>query len=66
MPLQEKVYWEGVAASEKARYEKERDVLCKAHRGPLARKLRAKKDPVSKWKNKEKSFLVMCRIRISS
>jgi hypothetical protein len=66
LPLQKKAYWEGIAANEKARFAKERDALCKAHRGPLARKLRAKKDPVSKRKNKVKAFVVIRRIRIIS
>jgi hypothetical protein len=48
LPQQEKAYWEGTAANEKARFVKERDALCKVHRGPLALKLRAKKDPVRK------------------
>jgi hypothetical protein len=50
LPLHKKAYWEGIAVNEKARFVKERDALCKAHKGPLARKLRAKKDPVSKRK----------------
>lgn len=48
LPLQKKAYWEGIAANDKARFVKERDALCK----PLARKLRAKKDPVSKREKK--------------
>lgn len=49
LPPHKKAHWEGIAANEKARFVKERDALCKA-KGPLARKLRAKKDPVSKQK----------------
>jgi hypothetical protein len=52
LPLHKKAYWEGIAANEKARFVKERDALCKAHKGPL-RKLRAKKDPVSKQKTQQ-------------
>lgn len=44
----EKAHWEGVAENEKVRYKIEREALCKNNNGPLARKLRAKKDPVSK------------------
>lgn len=40
----EKAHWEGVAENEKVRYKIEKE----AYNGPLARKLRAKKDPVSK------------------
>jgi hypothetical protein len=50
LPPHKKAYWEGIAANEKARFVKERDALCKTDKGPLARKLRAKKDPVSKRK----------------
>lgn len=52
LSLQKKAYWEGIAANDKARFVKERDALCKADRGPLARTLRAKKDPVSKREKK--------------
>lgn len=60
LPLQEKAYWEGIATNEKTRFAKERDALCKAHKGPLARKLRAKKDPVSKNKTQRKKTLYLC------
>lgn len=44
----EKAHWEGVAENEKVRFKIEREALCKNNNGPLAKKLRAKKDPVSK------------------
>lgn len=46
-----------MATNEKTRFAKERDALCKARKGPLARKLRAKKDPVSKNKTQRKKTL---------
>ncbi|KAL7429493.1 hypothetical protein ACHAXH_004085 [Discostella pseudostelligera] len=36
-----------MAETEKKRFANERDALCKAHKGPLARKIRAKKNPLA-------------------
>jgi len=43
---QEKAYWERIAKNEKTRFAKEKDALCRAHNGPVPRKLRAKKNPL--------------------
>ena len=43
---QEKAYWERIAKNEKTRFAKEKEALCKAHNGPVPRKLRAKKNPL--------------------
>lgn len=35
-----------MAKKEKSRFNKEKEALCRAHKGPVARKLRAKKNPL--------------------
>jgi len=44
---QGKAYWEGMATNEKTRFAKEKKALWGAHKGPVARKLRAKKNPLA-------------------
>ena len=48
---QEKAYWERIAKNEKTRFAKEKEALCKAHNGPVPRKLRAKKNPLVRHNN---------------
>lgn len=47
LPPKSRVHWEEMAKAEKKRFSNERDALCKTHKGPLARKIRAKKNPLA-------------------
>jgi hypothetical protein len=47
LPPKSRAHWEEMAKAEKKRFSKEKVALCKTHNGPLARKIRAKKNPVS-------------------
>lgn len=47
LPPKARAHWEEMAETEKKRFATERVALCKAHKGPVVRKLRAKKNPVS-------------------
>ena len=43
---QEKAYWESMAKNEKTRFAKEKEALCLANKGPIVKKVRAKKNPL--------------------
>eukprot|EP00578_Thalassiosira_sp_NH16_P005534 CAMPEP_0181134738 /NCGR_PEP_ID=MMETSP1071-20121207/32250_1 /TAXON_ID=35127 /ORGANISM="Thalassiosira sp., Strain NH16" /LENGTH=401 /DNA_ID=CAMNT_0023221281 /DNA_START=131 /DNA_END=1337 /DNA_ORIENTATION=- len=44
---QERGYWEGMARDEKTRFAREKEVMCRSQKGPQARKLRSKKNPLA-------------------
>ena len=58
LSTKDKAHWERMAEGEKTRFAKEKEAHCRAHKGPVARKLRAKKHPSAPSKMLQSYLLI--------